>query len=73
MTKRMQFVAMCQYPGHKEFRFYSEPFMVDSWSDLESTGEKIVQAEWARISPHPAPQVVDYLPGALLYIPRAEQ
>lgn len=72
MSKRMQFVAVCQYPGMDQFRFHSEPFHVDTWADLEATGRQVVEAEWARISPHPAPPVVDYLPGALVYVQRGD-
>jgi hypothetical protein len=67
VSKVMEFVAVCQYPGKPEFLFYSDAFHVSAWADVEAVGADAVAISWAAISPHPAPPVVRYLPGALLH------
>lgn len=69
MNERISWVAVCQYPGRPKFGFYSPAFVVNHWSDLEAEAARIVAQAWAEISPHPAPPVVDYLPGIMEYVP----
>ena len=69
VKKLMGFVALCKYPGHNAYVFYSDEFHIEHWSDLETEGANKVKDQWAKISPHPPPDVIDYLPGALQYVP----
>jgi hypothetical protein len=63
----MEFTAVCAYPGLDSFRFHSPTFYVASWSDLDKVGRSTVTEAWRSISPYPAPEVIEYLPGALVY------
>lgn len=65
MVKCLHFVAVCQYQGKQGFKFFSEEFTVSNWHEVEDTAKKIVEEAWAKISPHPAPDVVEILPGFL--------
>ncbi len=69
MAKQMHFTALCAYPGHKEFAFFSVDFVIENWSELEKEGQTRVEEAWSRISPHPAPEIVRFEPGALVYVP----
>lgn len=69
MKKQMCFVAVCAYPDLSCFTFFSTDFVIDHWSDLETEGERRVKEEWAKISPHPAPQIVRFEPGHVAYVP----
>lgn len=68
MTKVMGFVALCKYPDHDQFAYYSSEFYVNDWSEVEKVGQEIVDREWIKISPHPAPLIVKFIPGGLHYI-----
>jgi len=67
MADPIHWTAVCQYPGKDQFRFYSSAFVVEHWADMERAAKETVEAEWARISPHPAPPVVELVPGRLLH------
>ena len=72
MARRMEFVAVCAFPGRAEFRFHSPSFYVEQWADLDRVGVDAVREAWAAISPGQPPGVIDYLPGALVYVSSAE-
>lgn len=67
--KQMYFTAVCAYPNHNNFNFFSVEFVIEDWADLERVGRAKVVEEWTKISPHPAPEIIDFLPGAVVYIP----
>lgn len=67
---RTHWTAVCAYPGHDQFRFYSPTFTVECWADLETTAADTVAAEWAKISPHPPPGIVELIPGHLEHVPQ---
>lgn len=67
--KTLHWRAICQYEGKKKFSFTSSEFVVDSYSDLEKVGREIVEREWAEISPHPAPKIIDFECGHTYWIP----
>lgn len=69
MAKQMHFTALCAYPDHKTFAFFSVDFVIEDWASLESEGQARVEEAWAKISPHPAPEIVRFEPGSLVYIP----
>lgn len=62
-------VARCQYAGKREFVFSSPAFVVEHWWQLEQTAAQVVADSWAKISPHPAPDIVELIPGAMLFFP----
>ena len=65
--KHMEFIAVCAYDRHTDFLFYSPAFFVTDWSSLETVGEQMVKDAWAKISPHEAPKILRYEPGALVH------
>lgn len=68
--KHTHWTAVCAYPGHKQFRFYSPAFTVEHWADLEAAATNAVAAEWSKISPHPPPGIVELIPGYLEHVPQ---
>lgn len=67
--REMHFTAICAYPGKEAFAFYSVDFIIEHWSDLEKEGQRQVAEAWAKISPHPAPDIVEFQPGSIHYVP----
>lgn len=55
--------AVCRYEGKEDFVFYSPDFFIDNWADLESVAKYTVEKAWSRISPHPAPSIIEIKPG----------
>ncbi|WJJ55014.1 hypothetical protein [Xanthomonas phage RTH11] len=66
--KTMFFTAVCGYAGLEKFSFFSVDFSVEQWSDLEKVGQAMVEEEWAKISPHPAPTILQYVPGGIVQL-----
>lgn len=59
--------AICQYPGKKNFLFYSKAFVAADWNNVEEIAKQMVEEEWAEMSPHPAPPVIELIPGYIEY------
>lgn len=70
---RIHWTARCAYPGLDGFIFYSPTFTAESWSDLDDMAQSTVAEAWARISPHPAPKVVELIPGYLQLVKNSER
>ena len=73
MDPRIFWTARCAYPGHSEFLFYSPSFVVASWADLDTAAQTAVAEEWAKISPYPAPPIVELIPGAMSFQTNSHQ
>lgn len=73
MDPRICWTARCAYPGRNEFLFYSPSFVAASWADLDAAAQAAVSEAWSKISPHPAPAVVELIPGALSFQPNSRQ
>lgn len=69
MKRQMHFVARCQYPGKEKFYLFATDFVIEDWSELETVGKAAVAAAWESISPHPAPDVIEYVPGMIYFVP----
>ena len=67
MGRKFNWVAVCRYPDKELFAFYSQTFVVDHIDDLEKVGTQMVAEAWEKISPHPAPPIVEYIAGTLEY------
>ena len=63
-----QFWAECAYLDKKEFIFYSPLFTAQSWEEVETKAKELILAEWAKISPYPAPKIKRIRNGCLVLI-----
>lgn len=72
MTRRMTFTAVCQFDGKDPFQFFAPTFAIEQWTDLEREGEAAVREAWESIVPGPLPRIVEYIPGALVFVPDRE-
>lgn len=59
----MYWFARCKYKGKDTFSFYSSEFRAD-WKleDEMKKAQEIVLKEWATISPHPPPDMIELVP-----------
>lgn len=62
---KYSYVAKCGYKGKKDFYFYTDEMYVDSLEDLDKVGPEEIKTQWARISPHPAPELIEWFPGLI--------
>lgn len=68
MADGIHWTARCAYPGRADFLFYSPAFVVDHWSELDQAARAAVTEAWAKISPHPPPDVIELIPGHLAFV-----
>ncbi len=64
----ISWTAVCRYPGKDQFLFYSPEFVAD-WKELDDEARKVVDEAWSKISPHPAPPVIELVPGCMNFVP----
>ena len=67
--KQMYFTAICGYPDKKAFAFFNVDFVIEDWADLEIEGQTRVVEAWSNISPYPAPEIIKFEPGSIVYVP----
>ena len=63
-----QFWAECGYPDKNEFIFYSPVFTAQSWEEVEKKAKELINTEWAKISPYPAPKIHRIRSGCLVLV-----
>lgn len=68
VSKTFNWVAVCQYPDKEGFAFYSPTFVTDDLNKVDEIAEEIVLEAWSKISPYPAPPIIDILPGYIGYV-----
>lgn len=73
MDQRISWTARCAYPGRDAFLFHSPSFTVASWDDLDAAAKASVSEAWSKISPHPAPPVVELIPGMMCFQPSPQE
>lgn len=69
MNQRTRYwTGICSYDGKREFRFHSSDFVVTADTDMQAHDrlQGAIDKAWATISPHPAPRLLDVIPGALV-------
>lgn len=59
--------ADCAYPGKDKFIFGSVVHVqAETTEEAHRIARHELAAEWARISPHPAPEIVNLIPGRII-------
>ena len=68
MARIRYWTASCTYDGKQPFRFWTSAMVVEA--EFETVAhdalQAIVRREWAKISPHPAPRLLEVVPGRLV-------